>query len=426
MAIKKDSFSKEKIPCGKLYGPSTQRAVNNFQIGWQKMPVEIITAYGILKKAAALANYDLKSLSKPKKDAIVKAAEEVIANKLHDHFPLKIWQSGSGTQTNMNINEVMATRANEYLKQTNSMIHPNDDVNMSQSTNDTFISVMHIASYLLINEKLLPIVEALIDEFDKKSKEYKNIKKVGRTHLMDAVSLTLGDEFSAFSSQLKNASISLKHHLKELLKLPMGGSAVGTGINVKKGFSKKIIFYLNKELKSNFSVMPNKFEGISTAHFIVRISASLKEFANIYIKIAKDLTFLSSGPRCGINEIKLPKNEPGSSIMPGKINPTQLEAMKMVAFKVIGNDLTINLAQEEASLQLQAARPVMIYSLLESIHLLADMGNSFLKKCLSGLKPNKKNIKKHLSESLMEMTSLCTELGYDKVSEMIYTEEHKK
>lgn len=417
-----DSLGEVLVPVDKLYGAQTERSLENFRIGKEKMPIEIIKALAIIKKAAAIVNTELKLLSKEKKNVIIKACDEIIAGKLDDHFPLTVWQTGSGTQTNMNLNEVIS---NYCIKKvggelgSKDPIHPNDDVNKSQSSNDTFPTAMHIASVQLIHEKLLPALHVFHKALKQKSREFKDIVKVGRTHLMDATPLTLGQEFSGYAQQIEEGIRAITFATKALYPIALGGTAVGTGINAPTRYSSKVAQVLKKLTGYPFVSAPNKFEALAANDAIVEVSGSLKRIACSYMKIANDIRLLASGPRCGIGEIILPANEPGSSIMPGKVNPTQCEAMTMVSAQVMGNDTTITVAGSMGQFELNVFKPVMIYNLIQSIHLLADSAMSFTEKCLVGIKPNRKRIKEHLENSLMLATALNTKIGYDKASQIV-------
>jgi len=396
------------------FGDNTLKAMSNFAVGDEKMPHEIIYSLALIKKAAALTNCQLKCLSKDKCNVICLAADEIMAGKLNNQFPLLIWQSGSGTQTNMNVNEVIAKRAAELGGNKKIIVHPNDDVNMSQSSNDTFIAAMHMATLFYIEEYLLPSILLFKNGLDKKKKEFSSVIKVGRTHLMDAVPISLGQEISAFGAQIEQVIISIQWALLRLRELPLGGTAVGTGINANVNFSSLVIDNLNKMKNGKFKEAENKFAAISSSNTILFTSSILKELAIVLMKLAKDFSYLASGPRCGIGEIEFAFNEPGSSIMPGKVNPTQCELLRMIASQVMGNDLVISVAALQADLQLHACRPVMIFNLLQSLKLLSEGMNSFYQKCLISLKPNMKTIKKHLDDSLMIVTALSHHIGYDK------------
>lgn len=430
MRKEKDSLGEVLIEKDKIWGASTQRTLNNFSIGKEKTPMEIIYALAMIKKAAAIANCKLKVLPKQKCDYIVSACDDILSGKYDEHFPLKIWQTGSGTPTNMNVNEVICNIAS--LKANKSLgskdpIHPNDDVNMGQSSNDTFPCAMHIAAFLLTKNKLMPALEDLKNGFNEKAQEFKDIIKVGRTHLMDAVPITLGQEFKAFSSSISEAIDNINFSLNKLYKLPLGATAVGTGINAHKDFGQMAIFEISKMTNERFYQAENLFQPLAFSDGICNMSASLKQLGISLLKIANDISLLSSGPRCGIGEIILPAIEPGSSIMPGKINPSQCESLKMVAMQVIANDNMISLANASGVLQLNVAKTVKIYNLIQSIELLSDMTKSFLNHCLKGIKPNLARIKENLDKNLMLATILNKSIGYEKASMIVFKafEENK-
>ncbi|MGC9328521.1 MAG: class II fumarate hydratase [Candidatus Hinthialibacter sp.] len=415
----KDTMGEMKVPREAYYGAQTARSLENFRIGTEKMPRELIKAFGILKKAAALVNNQLGVLPDEKKDWIVRAADEVIEGKLDEHFPLVIWQTGSGTQTNMNVNEVISNRANEMAGQprgVKSPIHPNDDVNKSQSSNDTFPTAMHIAAVMELHRRLIPMVRQLKDTFQKKANEFQSIIKIGRTHLMDATPLTLGQEFSGYVTQLQHGLNRIDHALPHLCEIALGGTAVGTGLNTPMGFAEKAADCIAKLTELPIVTGENKFEGLSAHDAIVEASGALKTLAASLFKIANDIRFYASGPRCGIGELILPANEPGSSIMPGKVNPTQCEAMTQAAVQVMGNDAAIGFAGALGNFQLNVFKPVMIYNLLQSIRLIADACECFNEKCAVGIEANQAVINKNLHGSLMLVTALNTHIGYDKAA----------
>ncbi|MFI5334420.1 MAG: class II fumarate hydratase [Chlamydiales bacterium] len=417
-----DSLGPVEVPEGKYYGAQTQRSIENFPIGTEKMPLELIYALAIVKKACALVNAESKLLSKEKCDLIVKVCDEIVTGKLDDHFALVVWQTGSGTQTNMNINEVISNRASEIAGRklgSKEPVHPNDDVNMSQSSNDVFPTGMHIAAALAMEQTLLPKLTKLLKGFEKKVEEFKEIVKVGRTHLMDATPLTLGQEFSGYATQIEQGIRAVKQTLPSLSALALGGTAVGTGINAPKGFGQKSATLIAKLTKFPFVTAPNKFEALAANDAIVEASSALKRLAVSLMKIANDIRWLASGPRCGLGEIFLPTNEPGSSIMPGKVNPTQCEAMTMVAVQVMGNDSAISIAGALGNFELNVFKPVMIYNLLQSIRLLGVAADSFYTRCLIGIKPNRKRIQELLDNSLMLATALNPVIGYDKASKVV-------
>ncbi len=416
-----DSFGAVDVPSNKYWGAQTQRSLENFKIGDEKMPVQLIKALALLKKAAALTNVELGALKKEIGNAIVRAADEVVEGKLNDHFPLVVWQTGSGTQTNMNINEVLSNRAIEILGGvigSKAPVHPNDHVNYGQSSNDTFPTAMHIAAVTEICDKLLPSIKYLRDHLNKKAKEFAKIIKIGRTHLQDATPLTLGQEFSAYVTQLDFGMVRIKNSLKHLYYLAQGGTAVGTGLNTKKDFAKHFAAKLKEITGKPFLTAPNKFEALASNDSIVEASGALNCLAVSLMKIANDIRLLGSGPRCGLGEISLPENEPGSSIMPGKVNPTQCEAITMVCTQVMGNHTTISIAGSNGHLELNVFKPVMIYNLLQSIHLFEGACVSFADNCVKGIKANKDKIKDSLHNSLMLVTALNTHIGYDNAAKI--------
>jgi fumarate hydratase class II len=423
-----DSMGEIEVPTHCYYGAQTARSLIHFDIGAETMPRELIRGMGILKKASALVNAELGLMSANIKDLIVKAADEVIDGKLDDHFPLRVWQTGSGTQSNMNSNEVIANRGIELaggVIGSKDPVHPNDHVNMGQSSNDTFPTAMHIAAVESINETLIPSLIALTKSFSNKSTEFKDIIKIGRTHLMDATPLTLGQEFSGYTTQLEYALDRINGCMPRMYQIALGGTAVGTGLNSHSDFPEKVAKQIADITGLPFVTAPNKFESLGAHDAIVETSGVLKTIACSLMKIANDIRWLGSGPRCGIGEIILPANEPGSSIMPGKVNPTQSEAMTMVAAQVIGNDTAINVGGSSGNFELNVFKPVMIYNLLQSIRLLADSCRSFNNHCVVGIEPNKTQIEKHLNGSLMLVTALNPHIGYDnaaKVAKKAYQE----
>jgi fumarate hydratase class II len=417
----KDTMGEIQVPADRYYGAQTARSLMNFKIGGETMPPELIRAFGILKKSAAVVNMELGLLAKKKGNLIVKAAQEVINGKLNDHFPLVVWQTGSGTQTNMNTNEVISNRAIEMAGGklgSKDPVHPNDDVNKAQSSNDTFPTAMHVAAVEQIHKRLIPAVTQLRDTLAKKSKEFNKIIKIGRTHLMDATPLTLGQEFSGYAQQLTLGLQRINDCLKRLYPLALGGTAVGTGLNTHPEFAKKAAAQIAKETGLKFVSAPNKFEGLAAHDAIVEASGVMKTIACSLMKIANDIRMLGSGPRCGIGELVLPANEPGSSIMPGKVNPTQCEAMTMVAAQVIGNDVAVNVGGATGHFELNVFKPVMIYNLLQSIKLIADSCDSFNDKCAVGIEPNREAVKNHLTNSLMLVTALNPHIGYDNAAKV--------
>jgi len=425
----KDTMGPVQIPADKYWGAQTERSRNNFKIGGQKMPIEVIHAFAILKKAAAQTNFDLKVLPKEKCDIICKVCDEILTGKLDEEFPLVVWQTGSGTQSNMNVNEVVANRAHVLLggklMDDKKEIHPNDDVNKSQSSNDTFPTAMHIAAYKLIVEHTIPNVKLLRGTLDKKSKEFKDIVKIGRTHLMDATPLTLGQEFSGYVSQLDHGIKALKNTLAHLSELALGGSAVGTGLNTPNGYAVAVAKKIAELSKQPFVTAENKFEALATHDAMVETSGALKQLAVSMMKIANDIRLLASGPRSGIGEILIPENEPGSSIMPGKVNPTQCEAMTMVAAQVIGNDVAVSVGGMTGHFELNVFKPVIIFNVLMSARLIGDACNSFNEHCAVGIEPNKPAITKNLENSLMLVTALNTHIGYENAAK-IAKKAHKE
>jgi len=419
--MEKDTMGEVKVPADKYYGAQTARSLMNFKIGGEKFPREIIRAFGVLKKAAALTNKELGNLSAEKAELIVKAADEVIEGKLDEHFPLVVWQTGSGTQTNMNANEVISNRAIEIAggeMGSKKPVHPNDDVNKAQSSNDTFPTAMHIAAVEEIHRRLIPMVTKLRDALSVKSEEFNDIIKTGRTHLMDATPLTLGQEFSGYVQQLTNGLERIDAALPRLYELALGGTAVGTGLNTHPEFAVKAAKNIAEISGLPFITGRNKFEGLAAHDALVEFSGVLKTLAVSLMKIANDIRLLGSGPRCGIGELDLPANEPGSSIMPGKVNPTQSEAMTMVCAQVLGNDVAVNIGGATGHFELNVFKPVIIYNVLQSIRLISDTCESFTDNCVVGIEPNEKNINKHLTESLMLITALNPHIGYDNAAKI--------
>lgn len=418
----KDSLGFIEVPAEKYWGAQTQRSLQNFKIGTEKMPPEIIMAFAFLKKSCALVNNESGVLDGNIATAISRACDEIIEGKLEGNFPLVVWQTGSGTQTNMNMNEVIANRASEILggklNDDKKLVHPNDHVNKSQSSNDTFPTAMHIAAIKYLRDRVVSSVEGLKNGLNDKVQEFEHIIKIGRTHLMDATPLTLGNEFSGYVAQLEYGIRNLKHTLQHLSELAIGGTAVGTGINTPAGFAENVAKRISELTGIKFRSAPNKFESLSAHDAVVETSGALKQIAVSLMKIANDIRFLGSGPRCGLGELSLPANEPGSSIMPGKVNPTQSEAMTMVCAQVIGNDTTISIGGMNGHFQLNVFKPVMIYNLLQSARLLADASDSFKDNCVVGIQANKSKIKDHLQNSLMLVTSLNTHIGYDNAAKI--------
>ena len=416
-----DSMGEIDVPANRYYGAQTARSLIHFDIGTETMPREIIRGMGILKKASAMVNAELGLLPENIKDLICQAADEVIEGTLDEHFPLRVWQTGSGTQSNMNSNEVIANRAIEIAGGTigsKDPVHPNDHVNKGQSSNDTFPTAMHIAAVERIRDILIPSVSTLAKSFRKKTDEFQDIIKIGRTHLMDATPLTLGQEFSGYTTQLEYALDRINGCMPRMYQIALGGTAVGTGLNSHKDFAVKVAEQIAELTQCPFVTAPNKFESLAAHDAIVETSGVLKTIACSLMKIANDIRWLGSGPRCGIGEIVLPANEPGSSIMPGKVNPTQSEAMTMVAAQVIGNDTAINVGGCSGHFELNVFKPVMIYNLLQSIRLLADSCRSFNDHCVVGIEPNKIQIEKHLKGSLMLVTALNPHIGYDNAAKV--------
>ncbi|NRA46483.1 MAG: class II fumarate hydratase [Oligoflexales bacterium] len=419
--VESDSLGTVNVPADRYWGAQTQRSIENFRIGGQTFPSSIFWAMGVVKKAAALTNSDLGKLSEEKCKLIDQACEEVIAGKLNEHFPLVVWQTGSGTQSNMNANEVIANRAIEIAGGeigSKNPIHPNDDVNKSQSSNDTFPTFMHVAAVKEIKEQLLPAVRNLKATFEKKSQEFEAIVKIGRTHFMDATPLTLGQEIGAYANQLAYAESEIESRLAGLYELALGGTAVGTGLNSHPEYAERVAKKIAEISGFPFVGAPNKFSALAAHDAIVSMSGAFKTLAAALMKIGNDIRMLASGPRCGIGELRIPANEPGSSIMPGKVNPTQCEALTMVAVQVMGNDAAIGFAGANGHFELNVYKPVMIHNLLESCRLLADASNSFNKNCATGIEPDHEVIEKHLRNSLMLVTALNQVIGYDNAAKI--------
>jgi fumarate hydratase class II len=429
--IESDSFGELKVPADKYYGAQSARSLINFPIGIETMPKPLIRAFGIIKRSAAKINMDIGDLDTVIGEAIIKAATEVMAGKHDEHFPLSVWQTGSGTQTNMNANEVISNRAIEILAEeigatgNKKSIHPNDHCNMSQSSNDTFPSAMHIAAIEEMVHKLIPALHHLHAALENKEQEFAHIVKIGRTHTQDATPITLGQEFSGYAAQIKNGIRRTEAILPALYQLAQGGTAVGTGLNSPAGFDQKIAKEVAHITKLPFVSAENKFEALAAHDAIVEASGALNTLAVSLMKIANDIRFLGSGPRCGIGEISLPENEPGSSIMPGKVNPTQCEALTMVAAQVMGNHMTITIAGSNGHFELNVFKPVMIYNLLQSIRLLTDSCQSFTDRCIIGISANESHIAKLLNESLMLVTALNPHIGYDNATK-IAKKAHKE
>lgn len=420
----KDTMGEIKVPIHAYWGAQTERSRTNFNIGPEaSMPLEIIHAFAYIKKAAALANTELGVLETDKKELIIRVCDEIIAGKLNNEFPLVIWQTGSGTHTNMNINEVISNRAHvlqgNKLGEGSLFVHPNDDVNKSQSSNDTFPTAMHIAAYKMIVEITLPGIEDLRDTLKRKSQDFKTIVKTGRTHFMDATPLTLGQEFSGYTQQLTNSIRAIKNSLEVVRELALGGTAVGTGLNTPKGYDVLVAQKIAEITGFPFITAPNKFESLAAHDAMVELSGAMKRCAVALMKIGNDIRMLSSGPRCGIGEIIIPANEPGSSIMPGKTNPTQAEALTMVCAQIIGNDVAVSIAGSNGQFELNAFKPVIIANVLQSARLLGDACASFNTNCLIGIQPNLPIIKEHLENSLMLVTALNTHIGYENAAAIV-------
>lgn len=427
--IEKDTMGEVKVPARAYWGAQTQRSRENFQIGGHTMPREVVYAFAYLKKAAAMANSELGVLPKEKSDLIGKVCDEILAGQLDEQFPLVVWQTGSGTQSNMNLNEVIANRGHVLqggnLMDEKKVLHPNDDVNKSQSSNDTFPTAMSIAAVKVLKDKVIPMVTSLRDELKSKSEAFKNVVKIGRTHLMDATPLTLGQEFSGYVAQLSHGLAHIEQSIAHLSELALGGTAVGTGLNAPKGYDVLVAKKISELTGYPFVTAPNKFESLAAHDAMVFASGALKTLAVSLMKIANDIRLLASGPRSGLAEILIPENEPGSSIMPGKVNPTQSEALTMVCAQVIGNDAAIAVGGMNGHFELNVFKPVIIYNFLMAANLLADASDSFRKNCVVGIEPNTLYIKKHLDNSLMLVTALNTHIGYYKAAE-IAKKAHKE
>ena len=419
----RDSMGEIEVKSDRYWGAQTQRSIYYFNIGNDLMPKEVITAFGILKKAAAITNQELGKLPADKAQLIVQAADEVIDGKLDDHFPLKVWMTGSGTQSNMNINEVIANRGIEIsggILGSKTPIHPNDHVNMSQSSNDTFPTAMHIAAAIAVTQRLIPSVKKMRDELQKKVDEFADIVKIGRTHLQDAVPLTLGQEFSGYVAQLDADLKRLELILPDLYELAIGGTAVGTGLNTPKGFAEKVSNQISQITGLPFISAPNKFAAMAAHDGLVMASGALKTLACSLMKIANDIRFLGSGPRCGLGELILPENEPGSSIMPGKVNPTQCEAITMVAAQVIGYDTAITIAGSQGHFELNVFKPMIIFNFIQSVAILSDSCHNFTDFLLTGLKVNRNKINSYVEQSLMLVTALAPKIGYDHAAQVAH------
>ena len=426
--IEKDTLGEVRVPDERYWGAQTQRSLENFKIGGQRMPTEVIRAFAVLKKAAALTNADLTDFPRAKADMIARVCDEISSGALDEEFPLVVWQTGSGTQSNMNVNEVVANRASELsgeARGSKKPLNPNDDVNKSQSSNDTFPTAMHIAGYRVIAERTLPELRALQASLEAKSREFAGIVKIGRTHLMDATPLTLGQEFGGYAAQVRKSIEAVEGALPHLAELALGGTAVGTGLNTPKGFAPAVADKIAELTGHPFRTADDKFEALSAHDAVVEASGALKRTAVALFAVANNIRLLGSGPRCGIGELRLPENEPGSSIMPGKVNPTQAEALTMVCAQVIGNDAAVTMAGTQGQFQLNVFKPVMIYNLLQSANLLADASNSFRVHCVDGIEADEKRIREHLNDSLMLVTALNTSIGYYKAAEIAQKAHHE-
>jgi len=421
--VEHDTLGEVKVQADKFWGAQTQRSKQNFPIGQETMPKEIIKAFAILKKSTAKANSNLGLLEKEKADAIAYAADQILEGQLKNHFPLVVWQTGSGTQSNMNVNEVLAFVGNKWLKDQGSelTLHPNDDVNKSQSSNDTYPTAMHVAAVLKVEDKVLPAIQTLKDSVKVKMDAFQDVVKIGRTHLQDATPITLGQEISGWHRMLEKAESMLTESVQHLKELAIGGTAVGTGLNAHPDFSKKVCEAINEETGKNFISAPNKFHSLTSYDETVYAHGALKALAADLMKIANDVRWLASGPRSGIGEITIPSNEPGSSIMPGKVNPTQSEAVTMVVAQVMGNDATIGFAASQGNFELNVFKPVMAYNFLQSCNLLADSMLSFEERCVRGIEPNFEEIDKHLNNSLMLVTALNPHIGYENAAKIAKT-----
>ncbi|PWV97989.1 fumarase class II [Paenibacillus cellulosilyticus] len=425
--IEKDTMGEIRVPADKLWGAQTQRSLENFRIGGDRMPIEVVHAMAVVKKSAAETNRELGVLDAEKAEAIGRAVDDIVSGGLDDQFPLVVWQTGSGTQTNMNVNEVVAHRANERLKQQGSetRIHPNDDVNRSQSSNDTFPAAMHIAGVIAVEEQLLPALAELSGTLASKAEKFSHIVKIGRTHLQDATPLTLGQEMSGWHAMLQETDTMLKSSLNAMRSLALGGTAVGTGINAHPGFAALVAEKASALTGRSFVTAPNKFHSLTSHDAIVFVHGAIKALAANLMKIANDVRWLASGPRSGIGELIIPENEPGSSIMPGKVNPTQCEALTMVACQVMGNDAAIGFAASQGNFELNVFKPVIIYNFLHSVRLLADAMRSFNEHCAVGIEPNEATIRRNLEQSLMLVTALNPHIGYENAAK-IAKKAHKE
>ncbi|MCY8465070.1 class II fumarate hydratase [Bacillus atrophaeus] len=418
--IEKDTFGEIKVPADKFWGAQTQRSKENFKIGTEKMPNRIVKAFAILKRSTAIANNRLGNLDSEKTEVITAVCDEILEGKYDDNFPLVVWQTGSGTQSNMNVNEVIANLATALLKEKGSIqtIHPNDDVNRSQSSNDTFPTAMHVAGVLAIYEQLVPALDQFRNTLDEKAKKFNDIVKIGRTHLQDATPLTLGQEISGWVYMIDRSKEMILEATEKMRELAIGGTAVGTGINAHPQFGEVVSEEISKFTGQQFKSSPNKFHALTSHDEITYVHGAMKALAADLMKIANDVRWLASGPRCGIGEISIPENEPGSSIMPGKVNPTQCEALTMIAAQIMGNDATIGFASSQGNFELNVFKPVIIYNFLQSVQLLSDGIKSFHDHCAVGIEPNKKTIKENLSRSLMLVTALNPYIGYEKAAKI--------
>ncbi|MFB5758786.1 class II fumarate hydratase [Paenibacillus medicaginis] len=418
--IEKDTIGEIKVPADRLWGAQTQRSKENFPIGTEKMPIEVIYAFAVLKKSAAISNHQLGKLSADKQDAIVYAADEILTGKLNDHFPLVVWQTGSGTQSNMNVNEVIARLGSQWLEQNGKeeRLHPNDDVNMSQSSNDTFPTALHVAGVLAVEDHLLPAIAKLKETFHSKSEQFKDIIKIGRTHLQDATPLTLGQEISGWEAMLDKSARMITDTVEYMKELAIGGTAVGTGINAHPEFGAMTSAEISGFTGKTFTSAPNKFHALTSHDEVVAVHGAVKALAADLMKIANDVRWLASGPRSGLGEITIPANEPGSSIMPGKVNPTQSEALTMVVTQVMGNDAAIGFAASQGNFELNVFKPVIIYNFLQSVYLLADSIVAFNDNCAVGIEPNMAKIEHNLHNSLMLVTALNPYIGYENAAKI--------
>lgn len=414
--VERDSMGEISVPADKLWGAQTQRSLENFKIGTEKIPMEVIHAFALLKKAAAMANMELGLLEKPMGEAISTVCDEILRGELNEHFPLSVWQTGSGTQSNMNVNEVIAHRANQLLGE--QRIHPNDHVNKAQSSNDTFPTAMHIAAVMAVEDQLLPGVASLKAIFENLSHEYEEVIKIGRTHLQDATPLTLGQEISAWASMLEHTEAMIAGSLTYIHEIALGGTAVGTGLNTHPQFGRLAAEKISQLTKKPFISAPNKFHALTSKDGLVQVHGAVKALAVDLLKIVNDVRWLASGPRCGIGELLIPENEPGSSIMPGKVNPTQCEALSMVCCQVMANDTAVSFAASQGNFQLNVYMPVLIYNFLQSIRLLADGLHSFQENCAKGIRPNYDIIKRNMESSLMLVTALNPYIGYDQAAKI--------